>query len=470
MATIRSRRLFGRTSLVRRHPKGAEMSIFSRQDSLSSRGRGLPAGRRLRRATVAVAAASALASLSACGGGSADSGKVTLTMWQQWGGGHEREVLDKLIADYEKTHPNVTIKETPVTNNAKILASITGGNPPDIVDLGNSLPLGAWASAGALTQLDSYIQSAHLDTSQYVQNAFRALRVNGKTYGLPFQIFNAGLIYNKKLFAQAGLNPPSTLEELASDARKLTKVDASGAITQMGFLPNYPGPDQGQTCPLISYAYAFGGQWFDGSRNPTPNAPGNVAALNWEKSFYNGVGVQKAQNFIQSAGSYLTGGDPLESGKVAMMFDGPWSIQFAKDNAPAVAADLGVVPLPASSTAPSASGSTYIDANAQVIPSGAKHAQAAFDFIAWETTNAKETATFSDTVANIPQLAEVPNFPLLQDPKFKEYVTIAHGQGAKSWVQTASSSTYGTNICQAQDAALLNGTDPAAALRAVKTK
>src|SRR5437763_11189761 len=107
MATIRSRRLFARTLMVRRHPMGAEMSILSRQDSQSSRGRGLPAGRRLRRATVAMAAASALASLSACGGGSADSGKVTLTMWQQWGGGHEREVLDKLIADYEKTHPNV---------------------------------------------------------------------------------------------------------------------------------------------------------------------------------------------------------------------------------------------------------------------------------------------------------------------------------------------------------------------------
>lgn len=446
------------------------MSIFSRQEREPSRGRGLPARRRLRIATVAVATASGLASLTACGGSSADSGKITLTMWQQWGGGHERQVLDHLIADYEKTHPNVTIKETPVTNNAKILASITGGNPPDIVDLGNSLPLGAWASAGALTQLDSYIQSAKLDTSTYVPSAFQALKVSGKTYGLPFQIFNAGLIYNKKMFAEAGLNPPTTLEELAADAKKLTKVDASGTITQMGFLPNYPGQDQGQTCPLISYAYAFGGKWFDSNDKATPTAPGNVAALNWEKSFYDGLGVQKVQNFVQSAGSYLTGGDPLESGKVAMMFDGPWSIQFAKDNAPAVAAGLGVVPLPASSTSPSAAGSTYIDANAQVIPSGSKHAQAAFDFIAWETTNAKETATFSNTVANIPQLADVPDFPLLSDPNFKEYVTIAHGKGAQSWVQTASSSTYGTNICQAQDAALLNGTDAAAALGGVKTK
>jgi multiple sugar transport system substrate-binding protein len=418
-----------------------------------------------------VAGVCGLALVAGCGGsGSGDSGKVTLTMWQQWGGGHEREVLDKLIAGYEKSHPNVTIKETPVTNNAKILASITGGNPPDIVDLGNSLPLGAWASAGALTQLDSFIQKAHLNTGQYVQSAFQALKVGGKTYGLPFQIFNAGLIYNKKLLTDAGLNPPKTLQELADDAVKLTKVDSSGTITQMGFLPTYPGPDQGQTCPLISYAYAFGGKWFDGNDKPTPTAPGNVAALAWEKSFYDRFGVRKIQNFIQSAGSYLTGGDPLESGKVAMMFDGPWSIQFTKDNSPKVAAQLGVIPLPPSASAPDAAGSTYIDANAQVIPSGAKNPQAAFDFIAWETSNAQETAAFSNTVANIPQLVSVPNFSLLQDPNFKEYVTIAHGPGAHSWVQTSSSSTYGTNICQAQDAALLNGTQPAAALAAVKTR
>lgn len=105
-----------------------------------------------------------------------------------------------------------------------------------------------------------------------------------------------------------------------------------------------------------------------------------------------------------------------------------------------------------------------------MIPSGTQHAQAAYDFISWESTNAKETATFSNTVANIPQLAKVPSFPLLSDKNFAEYVTIAHGSGAHPWIQTANSSTYGTNICQAQDAALLNGTSPAAALAAVKTK
>lgn len=424
--------------------------------------------RRSRLVAIAATAALAATTLSACSSGGGSSDKTVLTMYQQWGGGHERQVLDNLIKTYEKSHHNVVIHEMPVTNDAKILAAITGGDAPDIIDLGNSLPLGGWASAGAIQPLDSFIKSSGLNTDQYISSAMKAMTVGGKTYGLPFQAFNAGLIYNKKLFAQAGIKtPPATLQQLAADAAKLTKTDANGNITQMGFVPSYPGPEQGQTCPLISYGYAFGGSWTDSSGKPTPATPANIAALSWEQSFFKKYGVSKVQNFISSAGSYLTGGDPLESGKVAMMFDGPWSIQYTKDNSPKVAKELAVEPLPASDSAPTRQGSTYIDANAQVIPAGAPNAQAAFDFIKWETTNAEETAKFSNTVGNIPQLKKTPPFKLASDPLFATYIRIAKGPNARSWTQTAKSSTYGTQLCQAQDDALLNGTSPAAALKGV---
>src|SRR5665647_1601914 len=167
--------------------------------TLTSRGRrGVsPGRRRTAQRSVAIATAVVLAgALAACGSTSPAAGdKVALTMWQQWGGGHEREVLDALIARYEAEHPNVTITETPVTNNAKILAAITGGDPPDVVSLNNSLALGSWASVGALTDLTPYVEKSKLDTSVYIQSALTAMTVEGKTYGLPFQVFNAGLIY-----------------------------------------------------------------------------------------------------------------------------------------------------------------------------------------------------------------------------------------------------------------------------------
>jgi len=417
--------------------------------------------------TTVVAAATALSGCNASAPGPDD--KITLTMWQQWGGGRERDVLDSLIERYEALHPNITIDESPVTNNAEILAAITGGNAPDIVSLGNSLSLGSWASVGAITDLTPFIEASGLDTSAYVQSSYNGLKVDGKTYALPFQVFNAGLIYNKQMFTDAGLTPPTTLEELAITAQALTKTDSSGVITQLGFTPSYPGPDQGQTCPLITYGYAFGGIWTTNDGMATPDSEENVAALTWMRDVYAAVGGQQVTNFISSAGSYLTSDDPLESGKLAMVFDGPWSIQYTKENAPDVAKELGVIPLPASRTSPASAGSTYIDANPQFIPTGSKNAQAAFDFIAWETTNANEAATFSNEIANIPQLKTVPKYDLLDDVNYSAFVQIANGPGARSWVQTADSSTYGTNICQAQDAVLLDGADPAEALAAVKT-
>ena len=132
---------------------------------------------------------------------------VNLTMWQQWGGGHEEAALDKVIKEYEALNPGVRITETPVTNSAKILTAISGGTPPDIVDLGTSLEVGEWASRGALLPMAPYMSSSHLNIGVYVPAALDALTVDGQLYGLPFMDFDVGLLYNKALFKQAGLNP-----------------------------------------------------------------------------------------------------------------------------------------------------------------------------------------------------------------------------------------------------------------------
>src|SRR4029077_13477770 len=97
--------------------------------------------------------------LAACssgsGSGASSSGFIHLTMWQQWGGGHEEAALDSAIKQYEHLHPNIQITETPVTNDAKILSAISGGNPPDIIDLGGTIQLASWANDGAIMPLNS---------------------------------------------------------------------------------------------------------------------------------------------------------------------------------------------------------------------------------------------------------------------------------------------------------------------------
>ena len=426
-------------------------------------------------ASAASQGASAAPAVSAAPAASATAAApVHLTMWQQWGGGHEEDARKKIISDYEALHPNVTIDEVPVTDNSKILTAISGGNPPDIVDLVSSLPLGEWASKGALMPLDSLISQSGIDTSVYVPAALQAMTVSGKVYGLPFMDFNVGLVYNKALFTQAGIDPsspPKTIEELTADAYKLTKQDANGRITQLGFLPEYPGTSNGQVCTLEDAGWLFGGGWYDGTTSKvTANLPQNVAALAWEAGFYQKYGAQNIANFLQSAGAYLTAQDLLESGKLAMVYDGPWSIAFAQANVPDLAKNLAAAPFPAPAAMPQLTGTSFIDSNPQVIPQGAKNPAAAFDFIRYETTDPQVTATFAQLIQNLPQLQQTPPFALASDPNFQVFIKEANSSNAHVWPQLPFSTEYGVKLCEAQQATLYGKSTPQQALDDLQTQ
>ena len=409
----------------------------------------------------------AACSSSTSGSGPSASGVIHLTMWQQWGGGHEEAALNSAIRQYEHLHPNIQITETPETNDAKILSAISGGNPPDIIDLGGTIELASWANDGAITPLNSFIASSKLNMSQFLPDALKPVTVNGQVYALPFMDFTAGLLYNKKLFAAAGLNPndpPATLEQLTADAKKLTKM-SGGKITQLGFAPDWPGPDQGQVCPLESYGWLYGGQWYDSAtKKITPDSPANVAALTWETNFVKQYGAQNIANFLSSAGAYLTATDPFESGKLAMVYDGPWAIAFIEANVPKLASSIGVAPLPAPAADPQNNGTSFIDTNPQVIPHGAQYPQQAFDFIKWETANVQLASSFANLVANLPQLKSVPSFPLEKNAGFDFFVRNGASDHVHVWPQLPTSSEYATKLCQAQQAAIYGQQSPSQAL------
>lgn len=58
---------------------------------------------------------------------------------------------------------------------------------------------------------------------------------NGAVYAVPLSVDSLALFYNKDLFNEAGItSPPKTWEEFIDDARKMTKTDMYGKITQSG--------------------------------------------------------------------------------------------------------------------------------------------------------------------------------------------------------------------------------------------
>ena len=105
----------------------------------------------------------------------------------------------------------------------KILQGATSRTLPDLAFTDNPT-LQEIAATGALTPLTDY----GIGTDGYYPSIVKAGTYQGKVYGLAPGVNGLALIYNKDLLQAAGVTPPSTWDELKTDAAKLTKGSTYG--------------------------------------------------------------------------------------------------------------------------------------------------------------------------------------------------------------------------------------------------
>src|SRR5205807_1343310 len=88
---------------------------------------------------------------------------------------------------------------------------------------------GSWApniaTDPSTVDLTSYVKDPSFGWSNFWQAERNVATVNGKVIGVPALVDNLALVYNKRLFAQAGLAPPTsswTWSDFENAAVKLT--------------------------------------------------------------------------------------------------------------------------------------------------------------------------------------------------------------------------------------------------------
>lgn len=158
------------------------------------------------------------ASTAAAGGGSspkANSGeKVTLKLLQ-----FKAEITDKVKAmadDYMKEHPNVVI-DAQVTRDYETIVKtrFASGDEPDIFMTKAFTDITDWS--GKLADLSNEPWMSKVSPS-----AVQGMTVDGKKLGFPIAFEGYGFIYNKDIFAKAGIDKvPTTLAELKQLNEKL---------------------------------------------------------------------------------------------------------------------------------------------------------------------------------------------------------------------------------------------------------
>ncbi|WP_040949516.1 ABC transporter substrate-binding protein [Gorillibacterium massiliense] len=158
--------------------------------------------------------------------------KVELTFYYPIAvGGPLTATIEGMAAEFTKENPNIVVKPVYTGSYAdttiKAQAGVQGKNPPDVAVL-LSTELYSLIDMDAIVPLDDYIEQE--GGQSYISDFYPAFMANaqteGKTYSIPFQRSTIVLYYNKDMFKEAGLDPnkaPQTWDELAADAKKLTK-------------------------------------------------------------------------------------------------------------------------------------------------------------------------------------------------------------------------------------------------------
>jgi multiple sugar transport system substrate-binding protein len=177
-------------------------------------------------AAVLVALSLIIGVVTACSSSSSGSDKE-LTYWasnQSTSLDADRKILQPELDKFEKqTGIHVKLEVIPWSDLLnRILAATTSGQGPDVLNIGNTWSASLQAT-GALQKFDAATLAKVGGKDKFLASSMSATGAAGQDpaavplYGLAY-----GLFYNKKMFSEAHLNPPTTWQELLNDARRLT--------------------------------------------------------------------------------------------------------------------------------------------------------------------------------------------------------------------------------------------------------
>jgi sn-glycerol 3-phosphate transport system substrate-binding protein len=321
-------------------------------------------------------------------------------------GGPVTKTIDAMAAEFEKQNPDVKIKAiyagTYQESLVKALTAYKGGTPPTLAVL-LSTDLFTLIDEGAIVPIDSLASGA--EDKKWISGFYPAFMQNsqtgGKTWGIPFQRSTIVMFWNKKLFKEAGLDPekaPVTWAETAEVAKKLTKADASGNVSQWGIKIPSTGFTywifQGMTTPNDTVLMNNAGTqtYFD--------KPGAVEALRYWVDL-------SAKHKVMPSGVIEWGTTPKDflEQKAAMVWTTTGNLTNLRANA---SFPFGVAMLPASKHpgSPTGGGNFYV-----FNKTSPEQQKAAMKFIRWasEPQRAAQWSIATGYVATRPDAWETPD-------------------------------------------------------------
>ncbi len=153
-------------------------------------------------------------------------------------GGALTEVVDRIVADFQAENPDIKVNAIYSGNyddtRVRALSALNSGEPAQLAVMFS-------IDAYDLIEQDLILPFEDVAKSDadraWLDGFYPALmangRIEGKTWGVPFQRSTIVAYYNKDMFRAAGLDPekaPTTWDEMVSMGKALTKDDTYGVM------------------------------------------------------------------------------------------------------------------------------------------------------------------------------------------------------------------------------------------------
>lgn len=157
---------------------------------------------------------------------SALAAKKELVFWNTLTQKARVDAMKKVIADFEKAHPDITVRMelVPWVNAAeKFVTAIAANTTPDLSTMGMGWPSRYWMM-GALVPVDEVIDSIGRDN--LTEGAKTMCILDGQFICVPFYNNPMLLFYRKDVFAELNLKVPETWDEMLTAAKAINEAKA----------------------------------------------------------------------------------------------------------------------------------------------------------------------------------------------------------------------------------------------------
>ena len=270
-------------------------------------------------------------------GATAGGGQTLRYLIEQQEDATAQEALQKHIdADFTADSDiEVEVEALPLEVMRTVLQTqLRSGEGPDVFAWGSGPGFGgALAEAGLVRDLTADYEERGWEVYDFAKER---VTVDGKVYGLPGEAETIGLFYNKDLFAELGIEEPTTLEEVRA---------ASETIREAGTTPMAVGDKEGwEGGHLLSMALssAVGSDGMEAlvSGEQPWTSPEVVEALGLWREFDEAGFLPESPTSVD----YDTSTALFYSGDAAMIPTGSWLVAEIEDNADF---EVGYIPFPA---------------------------------------------------------------------------------------------------------------------------